>query len=149
MSDDGSPIAGIGHVAIKVADVERTLRFYREAFGFGELMRLNRDDGTLWLVYLRITDTQFLEVFPGARGTQAPDEDANGLNHLCLEVGDMDAALARLDAAGIEPFRPRRRGLDGNEQAWVRDPDGNRIELMRMSPDGMQRRAILERRLPG
>ena len=40
--------------------------------GFAEMMRLNRDDGSLWLVYLRITDTQFLELFPDGEGERAP-----------------------------------------------------------------------------
>ena len=137
-----SAITGIGHVAIKVADINRALRFYADAFGFNELMRLERDDGSLWLVYLRITDTQFLEVFPEARGPQAPDEDANGLNHICLEVDDIEAVIAGIEAAGVELFRPLTTGADGNRQAWVKDPDGNRIELMQMNPDGMQARAI-------
>ncbi len=32
-------------------------------------------------------------------------------------------------------------GLDGNWQAWVKDPDGNAIELMRLSEDSPQYRA--------
>lgn len=56
-------ISGIGHVAIKVRDVEKTLRFYRDSLGFREMLRLFHDDGSLFLVYLRITDTQYLEIF--------------------------------------------------------------------------------------
>jgi lactoylglutathione lyase len=65
-------LAGIGHVALKVADIERALEFYRDRLGFAEMMRLNREDGSLWLVYLRITDTQFIELFPGGRGIGHP-----------------------------------------------------------------------------
>ena len=52
-------LLGIGHVALKVGDIERSLAFYRDTLGFAEMMRLHRDNGELWLVYLRITDTQF------------------------------------------------------------------------------------------
>jgi lactoylglutathione lyase len=38
--------------------------------------------------------------------------------------------------------RPKSLGADGNFQAWIEDPDGNRIELMQLSRDSMQRQAI-------
>ena len=46
------------------------------------------------------------------------------------------AALAKVPAAQIS------NGLDGNRQAWLEDPDGNRIELMEMAPDCLQYQAI-------
>ena len=33
-------------------------------------------------------------------------------------------------------------GADGNLQAWIEDPDGNRIELMQMDPNNMQSKAL-------
>ena len=90
-------LAGIGHVALKVADVGRSLEFYRDRLGFAEMMRLNNDDGSLWLVYLRITDTQFLELFPGGKGARAPFSDATAINHFCLECDDLDATAAGLE----------------------------------------------------
>lgn len=135
-------ITGIGHVAIRVADIDRSLAFYTGRLGFPEMLRLHRDDGSLWLVYLRITDEQYLELFPDAVGERAAPEDANGLNHLCLTVDDIEAVVARLAERGVPLSRPLKRGADGNRQAWVEDPDGNRIELMEMAPNGLQARAI-------
>ena len=43
----------IGHVALKVADLERSLHFYRDQMGFEEMLRLDHADGSLMLVYLR------------------------------------------------------------------------------------------------
>ena len=40
-------LAGIGHVALKVADIGRSLEFYRDRLGFAEMMYLNNDDGSL------------------------------------------------------------------------------------------------------
>ena len=94
-------LTGIGHVALKVADIERSLQFYRDTMGFAEMMRLNRDDGTLWLVYLRITDTQFLELFPNGEGERAPGSGRTAINHFCLECADLEATAAALRAAGI------------------------------------------------
>ena len=134
-------ITGIGHVAIRVKDIGRTLDFYVGKLGFSEMMRLDRD-GRLWLLYLRITDDQYLEIFPEAVGDQAPPREANGLNHLCLTVDSIDAALAELERADIPLASPKKLGADGNMQAWIEDPDGNRIELMQMAPDSLQARAI-------
>jgi lactoylglutathione lyase len=138
---------GIGHVALKVADIGRSLEFYRERLGFAEMMRLNNDDGSLWLVYLRITDTQFIELFPGGQGSHAPGSEVTAVNHFCLESDDLDATAARLREAGVRLTVEPKMGLDGNRQCWIEDPDGNRIEFMQMSPDSMQAEAI--RRLRG
>ena len=135
-------LSGIGHVAIRVKDVARTLEFYRDRLGFAEILRLHRDDGRLWLIYLRITDDQFLEIFPDATGERAPPRDANGFNHVCLEVDDLDAIVGQLAARGVPLTQGKKVGADGNLQAWIEDPDGNRIELMQMAPDSLQAEGI-------
>jgi lactoylglutathione lyase len=56
-----------------------------------------------------------------------------------MEVEDMAAELERLAALGVEPQDPPKRASDGNLQAWVTDPEGNRVELMELSPEGRQR----------
>ena len=135
-------IVGLAHVAIKVTDLDRSLDFYINRLGFPEMLRLNKDDGSTWLVYLRITDEQYLEVFPGAENDRAPGWDANGMNHMCLSVEDIDAVIKRIEAAGIALLLPLKLAVDGNRQAWIEDPDGNRIELMEMAPDCVQYDAI-------
>jgi lactoylglutathione lyase len=134
-------VSSIAHVAIRVKDVDRSLDFYVGKLGMREMMRLDRD-GRLWLLYLRITDTQFLEVFPEGVGERAAEREAVGFNHICLEVGDIDAALRELQAAGVALIRDKQMGADGNWQAWIEDPDGHRIELMQMMPDSLQAKAL-------
>lgn len=135
-------ITGIGHVAIKVTDLDRSLDYYVHKLGFAEMLRLMKDDGSVWLVYLRITDEQYLEVFPGAENDRAPGWNANGLNHVCLTVDNLDPVLAQIEAAGLNLLLPLKTAVDGNRQAWLEDPDGNRIELMEMAPDSLQYQAI-------
>ncbi|MEQ1954506.1 VOC family protein [Mesorhizobium sp. CN2-181] len=134
-------VSSIAHVAIRVKDVERTLDFYINKLGFAEMLRLDRD-GRLWLVYLRITDDQYLEIFPEGEGEWAAEREAVGYNHMCLSVPDIEQTVRELDAAGIEMIRPKVLGADGNWQTWIEDPDGHRIELMQMMPDAMQPAAI-------
>ncbi len=135
-------LTGIGHVALKVADIERSLAFYRDRLGFQEMMHLDKEDGSLWLVYLRITDTQFLELFPGGEGDLAPGPDRTAVNHFCLETDDLEATAEALRAAGVTLTVEPKDGLDGNRQCWIADPDGNRIEFMQMGPGNMQAEAI-------
>ena len=135
-------VMGIAHWALKVENLERSLGFYRDTLGFQEMMRINHEDGSLMLVYLRVTDTQYVEIFPRGVGDEAPDINANAMNHICLQVESVGAIAADLTARGVPLFRQPKLGLDGNNQCWIRDPDGNRIEFMQMLPRNMQETAI-------
>jgi len=135
-------VSGLGHVAIRVKDVARSLDFYTDKLGFPEMMRIHREDGSLMLIYLRITDTQYIEIFPDAVGDRSPPKEAIGLNHLCLEVSSLDDALAELAEKNVPLLQEQKVGLDRNRQAWIEDPDGNRIELMEMASDSLQYEAI-------
>lgn len=139
-------IKSIGHVAVRVKDIEKSLAFYVGKLGFREMFRLDRDD-RLWIVYLRVNDDQFVELFPEAIGDRAPLAEAIGLNHICLTVDDMDDALADLAKHNVPLYRPKKMQVDRNWQAWIEDPDGNRIELMQMANDGMQAEAIRKMRV--
>jgi catechol 2,3-dioxygenase-like lactoylglutathione lyase family enzyme len=123
-------IKGIYHVAYSVTDLEKSLHFFQTVLGGTEYFRLNRDDGQLMLVYVKLGDG-YVELFPGA--TDVPGDlpaGRAGYRHLCLEVTEMDPVVAHLARHGIKPESGPRLGKDGNVQAWIRDPDGNRIELM-------------------
>jgi lactoylglutathione lyase len=135
-------LTGIGHMAIRARELDPMVAFYTEKLGLAEMFRLNQDDGSLMLVYLRVTDEQFIEIFPNGVGESAPPREATGPNHLCLTVADLDATVAALTERGVELTRPLQLGKDGNRQAWIADPEGNRIEFMEMSPSSLQARAI-------
>ena len=64
------------------------------------------------------------------------------MNHMCLESDDVAALVKELEAVGIPLLMPLKLALDGNWQAWIEDPDGNRIELMQMDANSLQLKAI-------
>jgi lactoylglutathione lyase len=134
-------VSAIGHVAIRVKDIARTLDFYVGKLGFAEMLRLDRD-GRLWLVYLRITDDQYLEIFPEGEGDRAAEREAVGYNHMCLAVPDIERTVRELETMGIAMIRPKIKAIDGNWQTWIEDPDGHRIELMQMDEESLQLKAI-------
>lgn len=134
-------ITSIGHVALRIKDLDRSLDFYVDKMGFEEMFRLDRD-GAPWIVYLRVTDDQYIELFPGGEGNHAPHAETIGYNHVCFTVDDLDTVIARLAERGVPLSRPKKVAIDGNAQAWVEDPDGHRIELMQLLPGCLHFQAI-------
>ena len=134
-------ITDLGHAAFAAHDLERTLAFYA-LLGIRESFRLHHADGSLMLVYLHVAGDRFIEVFPDG---PPPDPHRTGsFMHLCLIADDLHATVEHLRAAGVAIEREPKVGLDHNWQAWVRDPDGNQIELMQLVEESPQRRVARE-----
>ncbi len=127
-------ITGIGHAAFGVADLERSLAFYCQGLGLREAFRLYGERGETRIVYIQVAGADFIELFPDRSAAPAK----GSYRHLCLVVDDMDRTLEDLGAQGITPLHPKQQGKDHNWQAWLVDPDGNRIELMEISPASPQ-----------
>ncbi len=125
---------GLGHIAIKVNDLDASLAFY-EKLGFPEILRLLNDKGKPWIVYLRITDNTLLELFPGGTGAPVPGPEITGVNHLSLAVGDLDATEAALRSEGISLSRPRKEGPRRRRQSRHVDR-GSRRQPHRDHGDG-------------
>ena len=122
----------IDHIELLTASPDRTVAFYKDAFGFHERERasVQTPSGPLDLVYLELGGTT-VEVmcYPQARSI-APraSEQRLGWQCLALEVEDMDRALGALKSKGVEcAWGPVKR--PDYARAEVRDPDGNPIEL--------------------
>jgi len=131
-------IADIGHAAFATHDLERCLAFYAQ-LGLHETFRLHHPDGRVMLVYLHVAGDRFIEVFAGGF---APDAEQRGsYRHLCLLTDDLQAAVQRLQSLGVAIESGPLVGLDHNWQAWIRDPDGNAIELMQLAENSPQRQA--------
>jgi lactoylglutathione lyase len=125
-------IKGLGHVAFRVTDLDKSLNFYCQKLGFREAFRLDREgEFSPWIVYIQVALNQFIELFPGAKGENTPNAPV-GYNHFCLVVDDLAATLRELAGRGLEITGEPQRGVDHNWQYWITDPDGNRIELMQI-----------------
>jgi catechol 2,3-dioxygenase len=121
------PQVRIGHVHLKVADLERAIRFYRDVLGF-ELMQRMGDQAAFLSAggyhhHIALNTWESLGGAPPAFGT-------TGLYHHAIVYPSRAAladALRRLIAAGI--------GLEGaadhgvSQSLYLRDPDGNGVEL--------------------
>ncbi|MER8508395.1 VOC family protein [Mesorhizobium sp. M0894] len=61
----------------------------------------------------------------------------NQINHFCLEVENIDAAIAHLRSKGVD-VTSKKRGCDDTYQAWIRDPNGVKIELFEYTEKSAQ-----------
>ncbi len=129
-------IKGLTHAAVWVTDMDRALDFYLRLPGVREHFRLNREDDSIWLVYLRVAQYQFIELFPRAGGPYESPTNA-GYSHLCLETDDIRALHGKLVEAGITPDSEPRMGADGSWQIWIHDPDGTPIEFQQFVEGSM------------
>ncbi|SFD20015.1 VOC family protein [Tropicimonas isoalkanivorans] len=119
------------HSMIRVLDEDRSVAFYREAFGLTHIERF--DFKSFTLVYLRGDETPFeLELTINKDRTE-PYDLGDGYGHLAFSVEDLDAEHARLGAAGFSPRDIVEFERDGSTFArffFVKDPDGYQIEVL-------------------
>jgi lactoylglutathione lyase len=134
-------ITKIAHSAIKVKNIENTLKFYSDILGFKESFRIYNDDGSLSIVYLYIAQGQFIEIFPYGEGEYLYDASAVGHSHMCYEVDNIEEAIRKVRSKGVNIESEIKKGKSGAFQFWILDPDGNRIEIMELPPDSMQAKA--------
>lgn len=129
-------IKGIAHTAYFVNDIEESLRFYCEKLGMEKLFTLDLSGMTL--VYVKVCEGQFIELFygEGIEGKALPQRV--GYAHLCLEVTDIYALAKELAEKGVTTEGEPQEGLDHNFQLWAVDPDGNRIEFMQYGKNALQ-----------
>jgi lactoylglutathione lyase len=129
----------IAHTAYRVQDMEAALDFYCGKLGFRRAFDLHHPEtGNPWIIYIQVASEQFIELF-------YPDAELRAGNrymHLCLETADLAAAVAELRRRGVPIWREIRQGVDRNLQAWIKDPDGNEIELMQIDPGSPQAHAF-------
>lgn len=132
-------VKDIAHAAVAVKDMEESLRFYTLALGFQNAFQiLHPETEKPWIIYLGICPGRFLELFYGGE-TEHPWEDTQiGFNHLCFEVDDIFALVERVREAGYPIDAEPKQGSDHNWQAWIKDPNGVRIELMQVMPESPQ-----------
>jgi lactoylglutathione lyase len=132
-------ISGYGHLALRVENMEKSVDFYTRVLGFRKVFELsNKETGAPFIVYIHINRNVFLELF--YNGTVKPEWSPQviGFNHICFECDDINAVLQQVEAAGWPIVTPLKKGGDLNLQAWVADPDGNKIELMQIDPESPQ-----------
>jgi catechol-2,3-dioxygenase len=121
-------IKELGHLVLRVGNLENSVHFYRDVLGFKEVARMG-NDGVMFSsgrthheLFLRQADPA---ATPASRASL-------GLSHFALKIGttdeELEAALAELATHGVTPDHVTDHG-GVTHSVYLRDPDGNRVEI--------------------
>lgn len=127
------PGAGIGHVHLKVADIDRSLAFYEGVLGFDRVMRLG--DQAAFISAGGYHHHIALNTWQSRRGSP-PAPHHTGLYHFAIKYPtrrDLAVAVRRVIDAGVPLQGVADHGV--SESIYLADLDGNGIELTRDRPE--------------
>ncbi|MDJ1016169.1 MAG: VOC family protein [Paracoccaceae bacterium] len=127
------PETRVGHIHLKVSDLERSIAFYREVLGFELQQRYGRR--AAFLSAGGYHHHIGLNTWESRRGTR-PAGGTTGLYHVAFVYPDRAAlgrAIGQVVDAGVELLGAADHGV--SEAVYFNDPDGNGIELYRDRPE--------------
>jgi glyoxylase I family protein len=116
---------GVHHVSYSVSDLERSRRFYEDILGLEEIERPEMGLPGAWYGAGN-AEVHLIGVPEGVDVGTRPASITPLANHQAFEIDDYAKTLEFLEARGVEVLKigPERG------QMWIRDPDGNIIELI-------------------
>ena len=137
VGNKNSKIAGLGthHIAVQTVDYEASVRFYTEVMGMSEVVGFESEGRRA--VILDIGDGSHMELFEPIPGTQ-PSNDATGnvVFHFALQTTDIESALERVRAAGMEitvELKTVDIGPLNISLAFFKGPSGEVVEYIQVN----------------
>ena len=132
-------IRAIDHIVLRTVRVEEMLDFYHRVLGCTVERTLPEDIG---LSQLRagdaLIDIVAVDSTLGRAGGEAPSQSGNNLDHFCLQIEPFEenALLDYLSKRGVETsdFEQRYGAQGFGPSIYIKDPDGNTIELKASKP---------------
>lgn len=136
-------IRQLAHLNFVTHDLSKIIDFYVNKLGMEVKFTLDNKQGQPFGYYFGCGNTTFLEFFDQAMAAEVWGGNVEELTigtrykHFCLEVTGLDEYCKTLRDRGVD-VTEISMGMDNSRQAWVDDPDGNRIELMEYGPSSLQ-----------
>ncbi len=135
----------LAHLCLRTERFEAMTSFYRDCLALPVKFELKLPDGAAFGRYFSLGNRSFLEIFDhsgatkmwgGHEGHVGP-EPGSTFQHFCLEVEGLEKYRSELVARGVA-VSEITTGMDNSRQAWIKDPDGNDIELMEYTAKSLQ-----------
>jgi len=127
----------LGHIALSVADLERSTAFYRKHFGLRRVKTYAYADKGFTIallsksgITLELFEFKACEALPAYRRTLPSDLRTLGVKHFSVEVTDIAAAFRKFRKAGVPLATELRRFESGARYFFIQDPDGILVEIM-------------------
>ena len=114
------------HTMVRVANLEQSLAFYRDALGLEVCRTKDYPEGKFSLIYLAAPNDHEAQIELTYNWGQNNYTEGRNFGHIAYEVDDIYALCTRLQQQGVTINRPPRDG----RMAFVRSPDGISIELL-------------------
>ncbi|HCJ67169.1 MAG TPA: glyoxalase [Elusimicrobia bacterium] len=122
------------HIGLSCKDLEKTESFYSRHFGFKQARSI--PIGKTKIVFLRNDKGVYLELFEADKERPLPQEEGDGphyqaIRHLAFSVKDVDGKLAEMGKDAVVTLGPLTFDdfIKGWKTVWVKDPDGNIVEI--------------------
>jgi len=124
-------MAKIIHSMVRVQDLDKSLKFYKEALDLDIAERLDFEGFSL--VYLRNDENDMELELTWNEGTEEAYTHGSGYGHIAVAVEDLEVEHTKLADLGYEPADVKEFFRDGQLLAkffFVQDPDGYKIEFL-------------------
>src|SRR5712692_8803209 len=122
-------ILGLSHMALFVSDLQKARAFYEDFLGYQEPYVLKRADGSDRIVFIKINDNQYVELF-----AENPRQDGH-LNHISFFTDSAQGMRDYLASRRIKVPDKVGKGRIGNLNFNIVDPDGHTVEIVQYQPD--------------
>ncbi len=129
LAQERPKILGVAHMAVYVKDLAKTRQFYEGFLGYAEPFTLPDKNGGVRIAFVKINDRQYIEIFT------EPDRGEGQLNHISFYTDDADKMRDYLAAKGIAVPAKVGKGMTGNKNFNIKDPDGHIVEMVEYQPD--------------
>ena len=123
---------GLDHFAIAVPSTDDALKIWRDRLGFPVVCSEVVNDGAVRLTHLDLGNTHLQLVEPLAPNHPLRSwlaQHGPGLHHVCLKVGEMNAAHSELRAAGLAPEIPPHQGTQGKRALFLLKSETQNVQL--------------------
>ncbi|HLG21245.1 MAG TPA: VOC family protein [Candidatus Manganitrophaceae bacterium] len=125
--DPDPPLRGLRHLALRVADMAKSRKFYEETLGMKVVWAPDTEN-----IYLSSgSDNLALhQIAPGARLSQGEGQPLDHFGWIVENEAAVDGLAAKMEKAGVAILKRPRRHRDGSYSFYMADPDGNVIQIL-------------------